>query len=125
MDTDFVTGKTEPNQLYDGLPTFMGIPHRTDAVGAKVAILGCPFDCGTHPFRVGARQGPSSIREQSKLIFRYHSELADVDVLDMLGAVDCGDVRLTPSRAEESFIAIEEAAFRIVSGGAVPIGLGG
>jgi len=125
MSSDAVMDGSDLHPFYAGPPTFMNIPHRTDATGAKVAILGCPFDCGTHPFRVGARQGPSSIREQSALLFRFHPEFADLDVPSALGAVDCGDVRLVPSRAEDSFAAIEEAAFRIVTTGAVPIGLGG
>ena len=117
--------RRDSESLYVGPPTFMGIPFRTNVAGAKVAILGCPFDCGTHPFRVGARQGPTSIREQSGLVFRYHPELADIDVPAALGAIDCGDVNVVASRAKESFATIEEAAYRIAAAGAVPIGLGG
>ena len=51
-----------------GPQTFMDLPFATDAAGVKLAILGCPFDCGIHPFRVGSRQGPSAIRQQSGLI---------------------------------------------------------
>ena len=80
--------------LFQPPMTFMGLPYSTDAAGAGAAILGCPFDCGTHPFRVGARQGPQAIREQSGLIRRYQSEIADTAALPELGAVDAGDVRL-------------------------------
>ena len=111
--------------LFQPPVTFMGLPHRTDATSAKAAILGCPFDCGTHPFRVGARQGPQAIREQSSLIRRYQSEIADTDALAELGAIDVGDVKLVPSRAEESFEAIETAAYRLFSAGTVPVGFGG
>ena len=103
----------------------MGVPHAIDATGAGAAILGCPFDCGTHPFRVGARQGPQAIRDQSGLVRRYQSEYADYDALERLGVVDCGDVRLTPSRIEDAFERIEEAAYRIAATGAVPVGFGG
>ena len=111
--------------LFQPPVTFKGLPHRTDATSAKAAILGCPFDCGTHPFRVGARQGPQAIREQSSLIRRFQSEIADTDALAELGAIDVGDVKLVPSRAEESFEAIETAAYRLVSAGTVPVGFGG
>ena len=111
--------------LFQPPVTFMGLPHRTDATSAKAAILGCPFDCGTHPIRVGARQGPQAIREQSSLIRRYQSEIADTEALADLGAIDVGDVKLVPSRAEESFEAIETAAYRLVSAGTVPVGFGG
>jgi agmatinase len=113
------------SDLYTSPLTFMGSPYSTDATGAGAAILGCPFDCGIHPFRIGARQGPASIREQSALIRRFHPERADYDVLQAVGLVDCGDVKLVPGRIDESFAAIEEAAYRVVVAGAVPIGLGG
>ena len=120
------TADTVPQtELFVPPATFMGVPHSTDASGAAAAILGCPFDCGTHPFRVGSRQGPAAIREQSGLVRRYQSELADRDVLAEMGVIDAGDVRLVPSRAEEAFPLIEEAAWQLVSKGAAPIGFGG
>jgi agmatinase len=118
-------GDLDLGDLCAGPLTFMGVPFRTSAAGAGAAILGAPFDCGTHPARIGARQGPQSIREQSHLVRRFQSELADYDALEKLAVVDCGDVRLTPSRMEESFDAIEEAAYRINRAGAVPVGFGG
>ena len=52
-------------QLFQTGMGFMGAPFASSAAGARAAILGVPFDCGTHPFRIGSRQGPASIREQS------------------------------------------------------------
>jgi len=103
----------------------MGVPFHTDASGSGAAILGCPFDCGTHKFRIGARQGPQAIRAQSGLVRRYQSEIADCDALAELGVIDAGDVQMVPSRAEEAFPLIEEAAYRIAAAGAVPVGFGG
>ncbi|MDQ8731866.1 arginase family protein [Bradyrhizobium sp. LHD-71] len=104
---------------------FMGVPWATSAAGAKAAILGVPFDCGTHAFRIGSRQGPASIRAQSRLVRAYESEVADYDIRARLNLVDCGDVVLTPSRIEDAFARIEEAAWRIVDAGATPVGFGG
>lgn len=112
-------------QLTQGPATFMSVPSSTEGAGAGAAILGCPFDCGLHPFRIGARQGPEAIRAQSGLIRRYDSERADFDVIADLGVIDAGDVRLVPSRVEASFAAIEEAAFRLADAGAAPVGFGG
>jgi agmatinase len=108
-----------------GPETFMGLPAGLPQPGCRAAILGVPFDCGTHPFRVGARQGPLEVRRESRLIRRYHPSLADVDVLSLLGAVDAGDVALVPGRIDDAFVRIEAAAARIVETGAVPIGIGG
>jgi agmatinase len=104
---------------------FMGVSFVASARGAGAAILGVPFDCGTHAFRVGSRQGPRAIREQSRLVRAFESEVADYDIRAALKLVDCGDVALTPSRIVEAFERIEEAAFRIIDAGATPIGFGG
>jgi agmatinase len=112
-------------ELFTAPQSFMGVPRTRDLTGAKAAILGVPFDCGTHAFRVGSRQGPSSIREQSRLVRWFESEVADYDIRERLGLVDCGDVVLTPSRIEDAFARIEEAAWRIVSAGVTPVGFGG
>src|SRR5882724_12706029 len=99
-------------QLLATTSGFMGVQWATSAAGAKAAILGVPFDCGTHAFRIGSRQGPASIREQSRLVRAYESEVADFDIREALGLVDCGDAALTPGRIAEAFELIEEAAWR-------------
>lgn len=103
----------------------MDVPAGPPGPSCRVAILGVPFDCGTHPFRIGARDGPAAVRHQSRLIRRYHPTLADVDVLALLGVVDCGDVMLTPGRIEDAFSRIEAAASQLLDAGAVPVGIGG
>lgn len=105
--------------------TFMGVPFSRDPKGAKAAILGVPFDCGIHPFRIGSREGPDAIRDQSLLIRPYHPEFGDLNLPEALGLVDCGNVRLTPSRIEDAFAATEKAAAAILEAGAVPVGFGG
>jgi agmatinase len=113
------------DDLFHTPQTFMGIPYKTEAMGSSVVILGCPFDCGTHPFRVGSRQGPHAIREQSSLVRPFQSELADCNILEELKVIDAGDIRLVPSRIDDSFKLIEDAAYRLAENGAVPIGFGG
>jgi len=117
-DTDTATMFRQPF-------SFMGLPHGKSGQGAGAAVMGCPFDCGTHEFRIGAREGPQSIREQSRLVRRYQSEYADTDVLEALGVIDAGDVDGTPSRAEEAFSLIEAAAVPFATEGTPVVGLGG
>ena len=112
-------------ELVSGPVTFMGVPHTQDLAGAKAAILGIPFDCGVHPFRVGSRQGPLAIREQSRLMRPYNPELADYSPLQRLGLVDCGDVRLTPGRILDAFDKSAAALERIAAHDVVPIMMGG
>ena len=105
--------------------TFMGVPYSRDPSGSRAAILGVPFDCGTHPIRIGARYGPQAIREQSRLVRPYQPPRADFSPLEMLGVVDCGDVRVTSSAIKSSFQAIEEAVWRLAAGEVIPVTMGG
>jgi agmatinase len=113
------------DELHAKPVTFMGAPYSHDLSGVKAAVLGVPFDCGIHPFRIGSRQGPTAIRAQSVLVRRYNPELADFDPLERLGLVDRGDVRLTPSRIATAFERIEAAAKRIHDAAAIPVTMGG
>jgi agmatinase len=105
--------------------TFMGAPYGRPGAGNRAAILGIPFDCGTHPTRIGARGGPDSVRLQSNLMRRFNPTHADFDPVEALGLMDCGNVKLTPSKIVDAFERIEQAADRIVEAGAVPITIGG
>jgi agmatinase len=111
--------------LCTGPLTLLGAPFSRDLAQARAAVLGLPFDCGTHLFRVGARQGPSAIREQSRLVRPFNPERSDYNPMQRLGLIDCGDVRVIPSRILEAFAAIEAAMRVIVSAGVVPITMGG
>src|SRR5258708_37944264 len=111
--------------LFAAPPSFMGVPVSYDLSKSKAAILGIPFDCGTHPVRIGARLGPNAIREQSALVRPYEPPLQDFNPLERLGLVDCGNVRVVPGNVDVSYPAIEEAVWRIASAGAVPVTMGG
>ncbi len=105
--------------------TFMETPYGHDLTASQVAILGVPFDVGTHPCRIGARDGPQAIRAQSYRVRRYYPPHADVDVLTELGVMDCGNVRLVPSYLDESYATIEEAVWRIMANDTIPLTMGG
>lgn len=106
------------------LTSFMGVPHATAPGAAKAVVLGLPFDCGNHPTRIGARLGPSSIREQSLLLRAYDGE-SGVNPLAALGLVDLGDADVVSGDVEQAFPVIEAAMMTALSGGAVPVTFGG
>ncbi len=106
-------------------PSFMGVPFSRDPAKSKAAILGIPFDCGTHPVRIGSRLGPQAIREQSALVRPYEPPLQDYNPIERLGLVDCGNARVVPGNVDVSYPAIEEAVSHIVFAGAVPVTMGG
>ena len=116
--------KAVPKTNFRQTASFMGLPRAGDGQRAKAAIVGLPFDCGTHPYRIGARLGPAAIREQS-LLLRPYDVLTDLDPLSALGVVDMGDAPVLPGEVEPSLEIIEEAIFEVAEGGAVPVSLGG
>ena len=105
-------------------PTWLGAPFGAPTTAAKAAIVGIPFDCGTHPNRIGSRTGPTAIREMSTHLRRYDPR-TNFDVIADLGLIDCGDVPVTASLIEESFAAIETAITAIASKGSIPVTMGG
>ena len=104
--------------------TWLGAPYGTPSGRCAAAVLGIPFDCGTHPDRIGARLGPASIREQSANLRRYDPR-NNVDVVERLGLVDCGDVPVTSSLIDASFAAIESALDAVLGKGVVAVTMGG
>lgn len=104
---------------------FMGVPWVSQPGDALAFVLGVPFDCGMHPSRVGARQGPAHIRAQSSLIRRYHPEHEDIDPCTALNLVDCGDIDVVPSQIEPSFEKIEAVLSRLTQDGVIAYTLGG
>lgn len=111
--------------VYAPVQTFMNAPQSYDLSNAKAAILGIPFDCGTHPARIGSRLGPASIREQSVLVRPYEPPMHDFNPVKNLGLVDCGNAKVIPSALNESYATIEEAVWRIASRKVIPVTMGG
>src|SRR5947209_5142331 len=105
--------------------TFMGAPFGAPGDGCRAAIIGLPFDCGTHPHRIGSRLGPSAVREASKLVRRFNPVYADFDPLQEMGLVDRGDVRLTAARTIDALARIDDAVGRTVAAGIIPVTIGG
>jgi agmatinase len=107
--------------------SFAGIPVRAaDAIGdAQVAILGAPIDYGT-TYRPGARFGPRAIRHTDYLPFdgRRPHIATGIDPLEVLGAVDVGDVDLLGD-PEEQIARLADTVETLARAGAVPVILGG
>ena len=115
----------QKNGPFIGPATFMNVPVSSDPADSMAAILGIPFDCGTHPTRIGSRSGPASIREQSGLVRPYQPPHAKFNPLELLNVVDCGDADVTAGVIDQSFETIEPAASTILNAGAAPLAFGG
>jgi agmatinase len=107
----------------------MGLPPRRGAGhgGARACVVGLPFDCGTHPFRIGARQGPDAIREQSRLLRPVDIfERAGVgNPVEFLRVADWGNVACLPGDMAATAPRIEAGMGAVLDAGAIPISMGG
>jgi agmatinase len=93
------------------------------ASGARVAMLGVPWDEGNGG-RNGANYGPRAFRDVSGWFLDYRFE-DDLDLLSELALVDCGDVPVLPSGSARTIDLIADYTGRLLDGGALPVVVGG
>lgn len=109
---------------FEGLRSFMRLPHvPTLHEGIDFAIVGVPFDTGG-TYRVGARFGPSGIRQESMLLRPYHPFL-NINLFEQCSGVDYGDIAITPGYLPESHAQISQEASQIMARNITPFFLGG
>ncbi len=104
--------------------SFMQAPLTDDAGDALAVILGLPYDCGSDPLRIGARSGPDSIRQQSRLISPFDGA-SNINPITELKVRDLGDSPVTLNNIEQTYQQIEAAMMQAIKNNAVPITLGG
>ncbi len=89
---------------------------------ADIVLYGAPFD-STTSYRPGSRFGPSAIRHESFGIETY-SPYQDADLTERR-VFDSGDLELCFGSPEKALEDIETRAAEILSGGKLPLLLGG
>lgn len=102
---------------------FMRLPRVTDFKGYDFAIVGIPFDTACS-YRVGARFGPSGIRQISSMI-KPNNVIFEVNVLNELTGGDYGDIEVVPGYILKTYENIENELNQILKNDVIPIGLGG
>jgi agmatinase len=115
---------TASEPTYGGVTSFMRRKYSKDMTGVDVAVLGVPFDTATTN-RSGARLGPRAIRNASTIMAWERPYGMDFDPFDKLAVVDAGDAYFDFGRPEKVPEKIEEEAFKLLSGGAALLSLGG
>ncbi len=105
------------------IASFARLPQSQDLSAAKGVFLGIPWDDATS-FRSGAREGPSAIRNNSRLV-RSYNMFAKVYPFRVLNIVDWGDIDPVPGFLEDTFQRIEAGLTPIFKAGVVPFVAGG
>jgi agmatinase len=108
---------------FEGISTFMRLPHTQDLTEVDVAIVGVPFDTGAS-YRTGQRFGPQAVRAGSRLLRPYDAVL-NVGIFDHLSVVDFGDLPVVPGNVEATYDRVVEGLMPIHAAGVTPIVIGG
>ena len=108
---------------FEGIRTFMRLPHITNFQDVDFLIAGVPFDTGG-TFRVGARFGPSGIRENS-LLLRPYNPAQEIEIFDYCNGIDFGDLPIVPGYLNESHKMIKDNASEIFQAEVTPVFIGG
>lgn len=107
---------------FSQISTFARLPHTRDLRGVKAFFVGVPFDDAV-TYRPGARFGPNSIRQGSRLLRPYNAFL-NVYPLDGLNACDYGDINVVPGYTEDTMGAVQKELTRLAKN-SVPFIAGG
>lgn len=108
---------------FEGIKTFMRLPHLETTDDVDFLIIGVPFDTSCS-FRVGSRFAPASLREAS-VFFKSYNEDLEVNIFDNISGVDYGDIDIVPGFIMESYEKIEAALTPIFQKRIIPICMGG
>jgi agmatinase len=108
---------------FAGISTFARLPTIEQVPDWDIALVGIPFDGGT-TYRPGARFGPSAVRQGSRLLRPYHTEL-DTLPFERGQVVDAGDLSCSPFDIEAAVSQIEAGADALLQGGGRMVAVGG
>jgi len=108
---------------FSGVPTFMRLPHITDAKELDLALIGIPFDGGT-TYRPGSRFGPRNIRVQSAMI-RPWNPVLNVNPFAKWRIGDLGDLSINPLSIDDTYNRITKQLGDILRADARTVCVGG
>ncbi len=108
---------------FSGVATFMRTQRHDISPDIDIALVGVPFDIGVN-YRAGARQGPSAVREASRLIRRVHNT-SGIAPYDICNVADIGDAPVNPIDLMRSMTMMQDFFEQVHAAGALPLSIGG
>lgn len=117
-----------PNEIYSGVPSFMGMPTAKTAEELKqydFAVMGVPFEGGcTYGGFSSCVVAPKTIRSVSTRYVGYLPDY-DFDTFDYMSCCDYGDIPIQNGSYEYSFASMRKGIGEILDADCVPITFGG
>ncbi len=126
--TDVQHRRLEPIDLatvprFAEIATFMRTPRTDELDIVDIGMFGVPFDLGTN-YRSGTREGPSAMREASRIIRRVNPTTG-IAPFEVANVADVGDAPINPYKFDESIDGIRDFVANLREHGVKPLGAGG
>ena len=120
---DFQPVDAAVSPRFSDVATFLRTRRHDIQRGIDIGLCGVPFDLGLN-YRSGPRQGPSGVREASRIIRRIHP-VSGVRPYDICTVADIGDAPINPLNKDESIDQIQAYFQAVKEAGIRPIVIGG
>ncbi len=115
----------DPAQVprFADIATFMRTRRHPISSEVDVGLVGVPFDLGLN-YRTGARDGPSGVRNASRIIRRVHPK-SGIKPFEICNVADLGDAPVNPMNKDRSIEMIQGFFEELQGAGIAPIAIGG
>jgi guanidinopropionase len=123
MTTDFTPIDSSVTPRFADVATFLRTRRHEIDTAVDVGLVGVPFDLGVN-YRTGARQGPSGVREGSRVIRRIHP-VSGISPFEACNVADLGDAPVNPMSKDRSIEMIEAFFSELRAADIIPIAVGG
>ncbi len=108
---------------FSDVATFLRTRRHEISEEVDIGLCGVPFDLGVN-FRSGSREGPSGVRQASRLIRQVHPT-SGTKPYELCNVADLGDAPVNPLSFEESITRIQGYFESLTAAGIRPIAVGG
>lgn len=123
QDPDFAPVDPAVVPRFADIATFMRTRRHDIHPAVDIGLVGVPFDIGLN-YRSGARQGPSGVREASRIIRRVHPT-SGIKPFEICNVADLGDAPVNPMSKDRSIEQIQGFFDELKRNDIAPIAIGG
>ena len=123
MNKDFEPLDPSVVPRFADVATFLRTRRHEIHQDVDIGLVGVPFDLAIN-YRSGARQGPSGVREASRLIRRVHPT-SGIAPFELCNVADLGDAPINPMNKDKSIDQIQVFFEELRETGIIPLAIGG